>query len=1057
MLLRHLAFALGLLTSIVGSGIAADQLTLAKDAHVVLIGGGLGSRMIQFGHFETEVQRRHVGQQIVIRNLCDDGDTIGYRDHSGRNNPFAFPGAEKFYNLPMQKDRWGSSVLGTGSFESPDEWLTRLSADVVIGLFGFTESFNGQDGVKDFRDELSAFITHTLAQKYNGKSAPQLALVSPIAFQDLSKLYSTPDGKKENSNLELYATAMREIAAKHNVLFIDLYKPTKEWFSASPEPLTRDGALLTEAGYQRLAPVLVDGLFGIKPVSGDSKAVLAAVQDKNWFWENWYKIPNGVHVFGRRHKPFGPDNYPDELKKLEEMTKVRDQAIWAALKGEAFNIAAADAQTHKLPEVKTNYTDPNPEQQKKIGSLNYKYGKEALKALTVADGYIVEQFATEKEFPNLANPVQMAFDNRGRLWVATMPSYPHYKPGDQRPDDKLLIYEDTNGDGKADKETVFADKLHLPIGFEFAPEGVYLAQSSHLVLLSDTNGDDKADKTELIYSGFDDHDTHHAISAFCADASGAFYLSEGTFLHSHIETAYGTIRSTNGGFFRYSPQTRQLERTARQAIPNPWGVAFDNWGQDFYLETSSPDMNWMLPGTVKVPYGEYGPKSPNLIEKAHMVRPTSGLEFVSSRHFPDEVQGDLLLCNNIGYLGIKQHEMMDKDTGFSSKHRQDLLVSKDDSNFRPVDLEFAPDGSLYFIDWHNVLIGHMQHNARDPMRDHVHGRIYRITYPGRPLVQPAKVVDASVPELLNNLKLPEYRTRYRTRRELRGRPQADVLAAIKPWVATLDKSDAMYEHHLLEALWVTWGLNRVDADLLNQSLAAKDFRVRAAAVRVLRYSGHTISEQAALLQKAAADTHGRVRLEAVAAASWLPTQQGMAILTVAGEQTVDSWIKPSLDAAIATLTGVKAVVSEEPGIKTKLEGEAKRLFVMGAEIYRREGHCVTCHQADGKGLPAAQFPPIAGSEWTTGNEERLIRLTLHGLVGPITVNGVNYQGLVPMTPFKGLSDEELAAVLTYVRNDFGNKASPILPAQVKEVREKTKDQPGFLNPADLLKEFPHDK
>jgi glucose/arabinose dehydrogenase len=123
-------------------------------------------------------------------------------------------------------------------------------------------------------------------------------------------------------------------------------------------------------------------------------------------------------------------------------------------------------------------------------------------------------------------------------------------------------------------------------------------------------------------------------------------------------------------------------------------------------------------------------KSPDLIEEAHRVRPTSGLEFVSSRHFPDEVQGDILLNNTIGFLGTKQHRMQDDGTGYKSSFRQDLIVSED-KNYRPVDLEFAPDGSLYIADWHNVLIGHMQHNARDPLRDKQHGRIYRITYPSR--------------------------------------------------------------------------------------------------------------------------------------------------------------------------------------------------------------------------------------------------------------------------------------------------------------------------------------
>ena len=172
-----------------------------------------------------------------------------------------------------------------------------------------------------------------------------------------------------------------------------------------------------------------------------------------------------------------------------------------------------------------------------------------------------------------------------------------------------------------------------------------------------------------------------------------------------------------------------------------------------------------MPSSIRPTYGIANPMTKNLIEEDHMVRPTSGLEFVSSRHFPDNVQGDLLINNTIGFLGMKQHKLVDNGTGYTCEHRQDLIVGSD-TNFRPVDMEFAPDGSLYFVDWHNVLIGHMQHNARDPLRDHVHGRIYRITYPSRPLVPPAEISGASIDVLIENLKLPEYRSRYRTKKRI---------------------------------------------------------------------------------------------------------------------------------------------------------------------------------------------------------------------------------------------------------------------------------------------------
>ena len=1048
--MKSISFTIFVLFALMIGSPAADMLKLKNESRVVLVGNGLGSRMMRFGLFETELHQRNPKAKLFIRNLCDEGNTPGFRPHSARPSPWAFPGAEQYRELLEPKDRWGSGHTGIGHFDSPDEWLTRLKPDVIVAFFGFNESFDGVDGLDRFKAELNDFVVHTLAQSYNGQGPAQLALVSPIAFEDLSATHGTPDGKVANANLALYTAAMEQVAADHDVWFVNLFTKSKAWFNQSQEPLTRDGALLNQRGYAQLAPALALALFGGFDIRvGDREGILAAVQEKNWIWRNYFKIPNGVHVFGRRHRPFGPDNYPDELKKLEQMSFVRDQAIWAVTAGEAFDVASADQQTHALPLIESNYKPS-----RKNGSVSYKYGDEALATLTVPEGYEISLFASEKEFPSVANPVQMAFDNRGRLWIATMPSYPHYRPGDPKPNDKLVILEDTNNDGVADKETIFADGLYLPTGFEFAPEGVYVAQGTHLVLLKDTDGDDHADVTETVLSGFDDHDTHHVISAFCADPSGAIFMGEGTFLHSHIETAYGPVRSSNGGFFRYSPQRHHLERTVRLSIPNPWGTAFDEWGQNFFLDTSDPNLRWMQQGSVQVRYGEFVPSPPSLIEDAHRVRPTSGLEFVSSRHFPDEVQGDVLLHNTIGFLGTKQHTMEDDGTGYKSHHRQDLLTCTD-GNFRPVDLEFAPDGSLYLLDWHNVLVGHMQHSARDPLRDHVHGRVYRITYPSRPLLTPAKIHGASIAQLLDNLKLPEYRTRYRTRRELRARPTQDVLAAMRVWVEQLDTSDPNMEHHVVEALWVSWGLNRVEESLLNRLLKSKNFRARAAAVRVLRYSGHQVAYQADLLQQAAVDDHGRVRLEAIAAASWLLPKQGLSIIEEASSRPIDPWIEPVITTARTYLSG-QAVTQDAPKVAfTTLTGEAKALFMKGAEVYQREGHCVTCHQENGLGLPAAQFPPLAKTKWVQGSPERLIKLTLNGLLGPIEVKGVAYTGQVPMTQFRGLSDEDLAAVLTYVRNSFGNEASIITPDQVKTVRELSKDMVGFYAPSDLLKAHPH--
>jgi mono/diheme cytochrome c family protein/glucose/arabinose dehydrogenase len=1022
---------------------APAKLSIEKGDRIVLLGTGMASRMTHFGYFETELHVRFPEKDLTIRNMGDEGNTPAFRPHPGRNQDgqYAFPGAKELLPPALQAES-----KPQGHFETPDQWLTRIGADTVVAFFGYNSSFGGSEEVDRYKSELGAFIRHTLSQKYNGKRPPQLALVSPTAMQDLSAKFSVPDGSESNKNLKLYTAAMSEVAEANGVLFVDSFAPTNEWFAKSDAELTIDGALFNDAGYKKLAPILADKLFGeVTAVESNRDQVHAAVMEKNFMWRNDFKVPNGVHVYGRRYNPYGPDNYPFELKKTREMTAIRDRAIWAALRGDEFDVAAADTRTSELPPVKSNYKPSN-----KNGTTEYKPATVSETQIDVAEGYKIGLFASEKTFPDLKNPVQIAFDNKGRLWVATMESYPHYKVGDARPKDKLLILEDTDNDGVADKQIIFADDLHIPMGFEISHDGVYVSQSGSLIRLNDTDGDDQYDTKELLLSGFDDHDTHHAIAAFCADPSGAFVMCEGVFLHSNTESVYGPERGTNGGFFRYSPQRKHILRYSQYSIPNPWGVAYDDYGQDFFLHTSGTSFSWMLPGTVKARYGA-NMRAPDLIT-SNKVRPTSGVEFVSSRHFPDEVQGDVIINNNIGYLGAKQHRVIEDGTGFTTEYVQDLFVSKD-LNFRPVDLEFAPDGSLYVCDWQNALIGHMQHNARDPMRDHVHGRIYRVTYPGRPLVKPAKVDGATIAELLENLALPEARTRYRTRRELRERNAPEVAKAAAAWAAK--QGD---ERHQLEALWVTWGADQVDLALLDRLLDSEDHRIRAAAVRVARFNDHKLDKLTQILSDAADDEHGRVRLEAITAASYLPADEGQAVLAIAKAKNVDSYMEESLKFADGVFSG-KAVEGE----KTKLVRAPKHLakddarsYVKGAEIYSRDAHCMTCHQANGQGLPDAGFPPLAGTKWVVEDPDRLIKLSLKGLMGPIEVRGKTYPGQVPMTAFGGLlDDEEIAAVLTYVRNSFGNKASAIQPADVKRVRAEVGDEPILINPEELLKQHPH--
>jgi glucose/arabinose dehydrogenase/azurin len=526
--------------------------------------------------------------------------------------------------------------------------------------------------------------------------------------------------------------------------------------------------------------------------------------------------------------------------------------------------------------------------------------KVALERIKVADGYVVNLFASEVEFPDLAKPLQMTFDTRGRLWVLTSPTYPHALP-DEKPNDKLIVLEDTNRDGKADKSTVFADQLYIPTGFALGDGGVYIAQQPTLMFMKDTNGDGKADERRILLHGFGTEDSHHSIHAWQWGPDGALYFQEGTFLHSQVETPFGPRRMAYAGVWRYEPRTEKLDVFVSYPFANPWGHVIDRWGQNFISDASNGYNYW---GTAFSGHVNYPQKQKPMQEwTLTRVRPTSGSEFVTSRHFPESAQGNFLYNNVIGFLGIKQYKTVEEGSGFVGIEVEPLLQSTD-PNFRPVGMQFGPDGALYVIDWFNPLIGHMQYSIRDARRDKSRGRVWRITAKGRPLLTPPKIHGATIAQQLDLLKAYEDRTRYQARLALREWPTAHVIPAVEQWIADLDKTDAAYEHHLLEALWVHEHNDVVNVDLLKQLLGAREFRARAAAVRVLQHWFDRVADGMGLLAQAVKDPEPRVRLEAVRALSFVPTAESARIALDVLAQPMDYYLQYVLDSTMTTLEPV---------------------------------------------------------------------------------------------------------------------------------------------------------
>jgi hypothetical protein len=441
----------------------------------------------------------------------------------------------------------------------------------------------------------------------------------------------------------------------------------------------------------------------------------------------------------------------------------------------------------------------------------------------------------------------------------------------------------------------------VPTGIELGDGGAYVAQQPDLMFLKDTDGDDVADVRSRCLRGFDSADSHHSISAFTWDPGGALYFQEGTFHHSQIETPYGPVRLKNAGIFRYEPRTEKLDVFVSYNFANPWGHIFDRWGQNFVADASG-GANYF--GTAFSGHVEYNRKHPEMEQFiVKRFRPTAGCEIVSSRHFPPEAQGNFLLNNCIGEQGVYQHVIQEQGSGFVGKEIEPIVRSKD-RNFRPVDLEFGPEGALYVCDWHNALVGHMQHSVRDPHRDHEHGRIWRVTYRGRDLVEPAQIGGRPIPQLLELLKAYEDRTRYRVRTELRLHNSDDVVAELARWVDQLDETDPQHEHHLLEALWVHQHHNRVNRKLLERVLESSSPHARAAATRVVCYWRDQLEDPFALLAARAVDQHPRVRLEAIRACSFFKAEEAARAADVALsslEQPTDYYLEYTLKETMDTL------------------------------------------------------------------------------------------------------------------------------------------------------------
>ncbi|MEM6259623.1 MAG: PVC-type heme-binding CxxCH protein [Planctomycetota bacterium] len=872
---------------------ARAALELKEGDSIIVVGNTFAERIALSGYLDAMIHAANPDKKIEIRSVPNSADEVDDRPRE-RSVP-----TEEFY-------------------------LKRHGADVVIMCYGMSESFDGLEGANKFRDDLAKRVDTHLAAKYNGASAPKIVLVSPIAHEDLGNPNLPTGGavKERNTVLQMYAEAMESVANDKNLVFIDLFTPSTK-MQGKARPLTNNGIAPTEYGCFVYAGEIAKqlGWWDGKTAadSGNADEFRQTAYDKHYHWRHRYRPTNTEYVHGRRHKPFGIVNFPPELDHLDKMVATREKALHEMDKptlGQLFAKAPGEKAIWETTPLTYDFPGdnwPGVEIPGKDIANDNKAGDasgiadpdEYIKTFKVAEGYQVNLFACEEMFKDengvglLANPLGMSFDFKGRLWVLCSPTYPHPYPGEVT-DCRILILDDTDNDGKADKCTVFARHMNIPTCFVIDGNGVaYVGQAPDLWKLTDTDGDDVADRKEIVYSGFGMPDSHHTISSSTWDPNGGIVMLEGVFTKTNIETPYGTQRTRDAAVWRFDPRTHKLIAVSHTSHPNPWGITYDKYGQSILMDTSgSNQYNF---NSLISPYVgfEKPQKGPPVVKRG---RPTAGSDIIDSAHWPEEMQGVYVHSQCIGFLGTHLDKLKTdgaKNSGYFSEPMPEPILSSSIGNYRPVCSEIGQDGALYIADWVNPLIGHMQFNLRDPRRDHDHGRIYRVTHKERPVLEKIDLTKLDIAGLLDVIKTTtEGNTRDRARRLLQTMDKDAVIAATNTWVfEELDPRAREYDYELmvLEAVWIQQAHGVYDVKLIDEATRAREPMVLAGVIRAIRYGLQYEDVEPAdaesFIARAVTDRDMRVRLEAVMACAYLKSSKGVQLANLVTTQEMDGPIR----------------------------------------------------------------------------------------------------------------------------------------------------------------------
>jgi mono/diheme cytochrome c family protein/glucose/arabinose dehydrogenase len=693
--------------------------------------------------------------------------------------------------------------------------------------------------------------------------------------------------------------------------------------------------------------------------------------------------------------------------------------------------------------------------------------EEALKSFYLPEGYKIELVASE---PLIGEPVSISWDGNGRMYVAQMLTYMQDVDAgnENEPWSRVSLLEDTTGDGKVDKSSVYIDSLVLPRIVLPLDDRVIIGETydRNLYLYRDVNKDGVADEKKLVLEDTvkDNRNLEHQDANLLWNIDNRMYV-------------------TNRAF-RYRFAGNRLYRdTLPEPLPGQWGLTQDETGRLFFSRAGAeiPALGfqqhpqygslelkgrwdesfmepWPIVGTPDAQGGERRMRpGDNTLNRFTGV---AGQEIYLGDKMPN-AYGDLFIPEPVGRL-IRRAEVAHKDGKIVLKNRYDKteFLASTDPLFRPVYAATGPDGCLYVVDMYRGIIqegtwvgegsylrGVVKEKGYDKFVQR--GRIYRIYREGQKPDARPQLLEKSAADLLPFLSHPNGWWRMTAQKLIVVKEDKSVVPALREIVtgnegffASLFHSGKDFGLERLHALWTLDGLQSADADLIITAMKDKDPRVRVVAIRLsephLKQNNKAILNA---LQAMASDADPEVLQQLLLTFRLRQQETRQTVAGIAkrfsGNELIAATAKENLNPAFSQIQAL----SEQYKLRG---GEVATQVINGFRIF--QDNCAACHGADGKGTPQLA-PPLVGSPRLKGDPGKAIRILLHGLTGP--VDGKTYNG--PMASQAGYNDEELADVLSYVREHFNNSGT-IWRGSVRGLREKYKTRKDYWTMEELAKE-----